>query len=660
MTTPDDDTVIGMSIMISTGDLAFARTSSRATPAGEYDAGDEYENFVNLQKGDLRLWFLNEDDTYAKPLIVNSVVPIDNGANGFKRYNVLGSIKPSDEFDPSKQKFKILVLANWGEYPDSETLIPGETTLDDIVKSSESILTYNPESDLPSETNPIPLFGIREYAPVEFVPNRYSQVETVNLLRAYAKVDIMMPADEERWEIRSVELSRSCKNAAKAPYDINEMADYVKNNWLDDYTSNPTILPDSEILMNVKFKKINGKHFRLYVPEFLNINSVGEPLSEDQRTRILIRFTDTNTGWESVLGERIIEFKYYNAPAGYPELAGKHFNVMRNTWYKFTINKSDEIGSLDVHIDVQPYASVELNPDFGLERDPIDGYIILKKNDQGIPTLFYDDEFSNYYDSQKYLLKSNYAAQISRVKNPPFGLKGEIWLIKRANGHTDDIGSTNAVMSLFYDALTGIYYDAFGESLNLIYDGNKTSLDFMGEVYRDILYNNIVMSNDENSMPSSYYDFTIGKYMGASNPNKIDPVTKLFERIEVGRLNGGWIQIIPYWKDWDIEENGAHLYYNVYTRKYYDIDGYCLQVANYEFEYYVSEKSREITLKSEPGDDGRPLTVYNREDGKYYSYTYTADTTVRAEIPRPVGFTRDERLNYTPWPQTKVTNRPIL
>ena len=68
----------------------------------------------------------------------------------------------------------------------------------------------------------------------------------------------------------------------------------------------------------------------------------------------------------------------------------------RNTHVVVNITLTETDISLTV--DVQPFASVELDAGFGLERDPINGYIILKKDSDGVGTFYYDDVNDEYYD----------------------------------------------------------------------------------------------------------------------------------------------------------------------------------------------------------------------------------------------------------------------
>ena len=335
---------------------------------------------------------------------------------------------------------------------------------------------------------------------------------------------------------------------------------------------------------------------------------------------------------------------------------------MRNYWYRFTLTKGPELSQLDVQIDVQPYASVELEPSFGLERDPIDGYIVLKKDAQGTPTLMYDDRFEDYYDFQKYLLKSNYSDQIGRFTYNPSdynGMTGDIWLIKRANGEHDEVGNATAKPSLLYDANTGIYYDFEGTALNLVYSNRvlfsgDTSLpltvapDSVVEVDRDFQHNDMALLRGESDRVAVYYDFSDAKYKGATD---FDIAT--MPRRELTKYRNGWIEVKPYsamLQKWvsnglitQAQMNAVQpMYFNLFTERFYDTEFHSLHSPGYEVDYFVD--SPLVTLNDD--QTGEPKCYYNRVTGQYLNASKTA------VIDRPA----DLRYSRVPIPDQLTHN----
>lgn len=664
---------------ITVGDVATdpmsARSAGRATPDdGEYDPGEGYENYINVLGDDFRvLFFSGEADGSQSRYIteLDSVVmwPVFRTPTT-RTYRVTGSVPKELIADGT---FRMMMLANWGEYSQP---VPGVTTIDQMCADQHALYSFDQAKTEVSRDATIPMYGIKRLTNVAFQNSTFTSLGVMYMLRAYAKVDVELT--DRRWSMSSVELTNCYATGCNAPARVYEQGDYVRDTYDLDYTDRPHLPSTSLILHDLKFSRASADSsvYRIYMPEFLNIDSDGNPVAEANRARIRVKFIDRNTGLPSFLGEKYIDFKYYQAPARHPELQDKHINVMRNYWYKFSINKDPEIADLNITLDVQPYASVELDPGFGLERDPIDGYIILKKitqNGEEIPTFMYDDRFDEYYDFQKYRLVSNYSEHIYRAGNEikqTLKLEGDIWLIKRANHHTDDIGDSTTTPSLFYDAGTGIYYDYKGETLNVRYvktsphaRADETETEIV-DVDRDFQYNNIVLARGDNSVESAFYDFAHGNYKGAFDPDSSEVCREdlgttedlpdhekqsNFMRRKTNRIDGGWVEIVPYWL---IQTpRVCRLYYNIFTDRYYDIEGYCLQDETLfpDFEFNVSANNPYVILKRDSRD--RATLYYRRDDAKYYQVTYTGTSTTPTNtvvVDRPAEMVRDPRLTLLP------------
>lgn len=663
---PGTDVEVTAGFYITVGDIAGGNggasrsTVSRAPSAG-YDPGVGYENYFDIEGGDYKfLFFTGEDEgTDAKfitEMEVTSVIPVQFTQYS-KTYKVTGSV-PQRLLTTSS--FRVMVLANWKQYPTFES---GVTTIDAACSDANAMFSYTADCVKLDSDHIIPLYGIQRFDKVQFNALDYTDLGTIHLLRAYAKVDVQMPEDEARWRLKSVELTRWHDGGYKAPLGVYDRSDYVKDAYDLDYTGNPSVITGTKT--DLKFIDVNkdGTLYRAYVPEFRNITTPGgTPLAE--RTQIRVQFYDKNTGFDSYLEPRYIDFKYYDAPEAHPEWKDKHFNVMRNYWYKFTINKGDETTDLKIKVDVQPYSSVELDPMFGLERDPIDGYIILKKNiidgnpDQ--PTFMYDDRFGDYYDFQKYMLQSNYGEQITRLTDEEkignlAKLKGDIWVIKRANGQHDGIGSASAKPSLLYDASTGMYFDFDGTALNLVYSNKvlfggdtKEPLDVMPdsvtEVDRDFQHNDMALLRGESDRVAVYYDFSDAKYKGATDFDLM--IDNEYPREILEKHHNGWIEVKPYqamMQKWvtsglitDADKaNVKPMYFNIYTKRFYDTEFYSLHSPGYEVKYFVD--SPFVALVK-----GEVTVYYNRVTGEYKN----AATASGSVIPRP----NDLRESRVPLP----------
>ncbi|MCM1254977.1 MAG: hypothetical protein NC221_02535 [Duncaniella sp.] len=662
---PEGVAVARVEFFMTVGDNAGS--VSRTTPTdGSYDPGSGYENYINLAGNDFQVLFFSGEDNGSESKFLNKLeligITVEGETTSSKTYRVLGRVPQKMLRDAD---FRVVILANWGEYP---TLVAEETTLDQLCANQNATFEFNQAATEIGAENPIPMYGVKKFGKVVFDDAGYGNLGTLHLLRAYAKVDVMVHSEvSERWKISSASITYAAGKGYKAPANVYDESDYVHNSYTSDYTDSPNIPADNETVTNLLFTKVSDtpSTYRIYIPEYRNVNADGTQVATP--ARIAVNFVDKNTNLPSFLGEQFIDFKYYVAPSGNSELKNKPFNVMRNYWYKFEVKKIDEIAGLDVNLDVQPYASVELDPGFGLKRDPIDGYIILhetQQEDSIFPTFLYDDRYSNYYDYQKYMLASNYSkngmARLTETQKADLGLSGDILIVKRANHYHDEVGDDAGVPSLLYCTETGVYYDFRGDPLNLRYKHTEpTSTDtetILFDVERDFHYNDIVISSGDNSVESSYYDFAHGNYKGAFNPDKSvacdeeltgvnkrpDNDSKVnFYRAKTFRRTGGWIEIVPYWLIQDTRV--CRLYYNIFTRRYYDKDGYCLQAPEYEetFEFNVGDTYPYVVLDIDSDDN--PTLVYERSTGEYYSVA----SGVYNKIDRPSTLVKDSRL---PWP----------
>ena len=159
-----------------------------------------------------------------------------------------------------------------------------------------------------------------------------------------------------------------------------------------------------------------------------------------------------------------------------------------------------------------------LDPTFGLERDLINGYIVLRKDTKGDPTFYYDDLNDVYYDKWLYPLFTNWYSAADRSKNragtpcrrsaagskilpvtrhTSTVISGEI---KRATGsrtHGPTLRATkpDGQVSLYYDTKTGVYYDYNMEPLNYKFAGDALPCStWWTEVQRDFTFNDWALS----------------------------------------------------------------------------------------------------------------------------------------------------------------------
>lgn len=218
-----------------------------------------------------------------------------------------------------------------------------------------------------------------------------SDLGTIHLLRAFAKVDVNIKFVDfaETPVVTSVSLTHSNSKGYKAPANVTKEEQYVTGSWLTDYT--PVNIPDDVTDISLTLTKDeNTGHYVAYVPEYRNADANGNTI--DNHSRIKINFTIGDIAVGGLDVEGYVDFRYSdNPPKGVTP--GQHFDIARNNWYKFNVTAKGK--DIVWTVDVIPFTSIELNPNYGLEREVFTGYIMGK--DKNGNKCWYD---GNYYDPE--------------------------------------------------------------------------------------------------------------------------------------------------------------------------------------------------------------------------------------------------------------------
>lgn len=364
----------GQSGMIHTGfSITVSDTSAPASRApghlGDgYDTGSGYENYIDITGGNFRFYFFDSANRLVAPIEVEAVLPTSQTETS-KTYYVSGEA-PADLLGA---RVKVVALANWPSYPSE--LTPGSTTIADICQTRYA---FDPSRMIPSRDNLIPLFGVTRLLTLDFDDSNSVEIGTIHLLRAFAKVEVLKnPASSV--DIESASILRYNNAGFCAPSGVNSQEDYVHGSYDKDYVNTPHIpdgaLTDGEIPM----VKTESGSFVAYVPEYGNTAAGAErPLAE--RSVVMIRF-------KGVTAERdMVEFMDYSG-------SKKHFDILRNYWYRFSVAKN-----LEPMVQMVPYNEVPLDPDFGLVIGP--NYVPVL-DDNGKIVYWYDPDNGKYYGPDK-------------------------------------------------------------------------------------------------------------------------------------------------------------------------------------------------------------------------------------------------------------------
>lgn len=369
-----------------------ADLTSRAPSPGDYEAGMPVENYIDIDGKDFSILMFDSEDVYVGAL--DNVLVTPAGSDGtYKTYYVSGVI-PAAVPDALGGRLKVMMLANWrGSYPAPQA---GVTTLGMIATDAASRYGFvYPDDTQIGPGRYIPMFGVTDLLTgLRFESGWSTDLGTIHMLRAYAQVRVR--AREGSLPIESVRLTRANNGGYRAPVGVTAQADYVHGSYADDYYRRPSVPSDVAVVRNVSFTADEDGCWRIYVPEFVNLVDPANPrnpLAADERCRIEVKF-------EGDMLTHYIDFKYYNDPPSYAAVAAKedYFNLLRNNIYDYTLNRIAGESEVTVEVDVIPYSEVKLAPEFGLDRDSVTGWIIVKKWEK---TYYYDDKADRFYDENK-------------------------------------------------------------------------------------------------------------------------------------------------------------------------------------------------------------------------------------------------------------------
>lgn len=426
--------------------------TSRTPTDGPYDPGSGYENYIDFNGGDVHLYAFtgnNTENTGKENVLYQEITgitvipvePYESDPTIIKRYYYV-TFPVTREFKEyfEKNSLKLVMLANWGTYPhvaarpeasgsstaaETDALQPDAATIKDLVTSSDAaVMEYSYRSPVTPSTlgtgegkHLIPLFGVNDFGIVtDLVSGSAKWLGTLNLLRAFAKVEVY-DAPDSPVHIKAAYITRHKTKLYKAPKNVFDEGDYVKGSYGPDYGNAPSVPADPEDLTDrysgsndfesidrIPMEKIaipsdsedgdgandaDSRHrFVVYVPEYRNVLN-GSKRSDDARMRIRLEYDEKEldeNGQQKQYYIDIAEYKFSNATQ--KSEVENYLNVCRNYWYKFEIKKTTRI--MNVVADIQPYAEINLNPPFGLDRDN-EGHIVIKRYDDGTYDIL-DDE----------------------------------------------------------------------------------------------------------------------------------------------------------------------------------------------------------------------------------------------------------------------------
>lgn len=339
---------------------AGSSSGSRATWGDEYDqmGGTEFE--TALLDGQVQVEITDADcqqryaitDLYCEKVEDNPL---------FVTYEYVGRIEDKDLGALSKVtngKFHIIANAGQGASLDSDPVFK--------------------RSGVAADFEAIPMWGVTTVDFSKLSVGNALNIGDVTLLRSMAKVVIDLDADPSAnnyiQSITDVTISTTNGQGYVLP------ASWIAINSTTSLNRHAARVPDQTPTGPMVFGMDEKSHAEFYLPEIFNGTG-------DNEITLTINY-------KTILGDMTGNLYFRRYANGNP--GDTPLDVLRNYLYHFIVKKpnSEEVSAI---LDIIPYSSVELDPDFGLERDPINGWVCFR-NEQGFLMCYYDEINKVFYD----------------------------------------------------------------------------------------------------------------------------------------------------------------------------------------------------------------------------------------------------------------------
>lgn len=358
-------------------------------PQSGYEEASKWENYINIANGDYKIGFFDVDNNCITPFTPQKIEADDKGT--YIDYTLTGEVPGILTL---YSNFKIVVLANWGSYPE---MIMG-THLDAICCPNDENLgrfqyfagpdfkIYDGTTAKEDVTRYVPMYGVKEYKNVKFgIGNEENPTVVydkttgpVNMLRAIAKVEVMFdttdeytlaydPEAENVDEIKPLYLTNYNEYGYCAPEGAYSEGDYYHKDWETDYWQGHLHLvggsnhPKEKLAMTKMTNKDGKDVWVAYLPEYRNVASTSTTKDCQNAATSNANITPARIAVPLLRNEQpqtaYIDFATYD-DKGEPD---KAINIERNNLYRFTIT----------HVDQGLKWKVKALPWNGLKHDPI-------------------------------------------------------------------------------------------------------------------------------------------------------------------------------------------------------------------------------------------------------------------------------------------------
>ncbi len=298
---------------------SHSRVSRGENEESENDIyGNDYENQIELGKLQVVIYSAS-DNSY-----IGKVENISHWRAGEEKYiyTFIGNLKldKKDLANDGTLNCKIMVFANCPNVTQTTTL---------------NELNYHYDANaFKAGTQYISMWGVRTYKNLKLTAGNRTDLGTIDLLRAMAKVEVKL-SDEVAKEFALTGMTLNKYNAQgyclpTGYAEISETTELIS-------TEGAFNVPTSSINEDLAFKENNDKTFTLYLPEYDNSD-------EDANIEVCLK---DNKGREVRMNDPHIYFKDY--------ATGTAFNIVRNYYYQYIITKVNQ--NIEITYTICPWES---------------------------------------------------------------------------------------------------------------------------------------------------------------------------------------------------------------------------------------------------------------------------------------------------------------
>lgn len=298
--------------------IATGEDYGRATRAGDTwennnnendkDNGDVYENKIDV--GTIQVLAYSNDGSNT---FIGKVEPASYVKENTTTYSFSGKLTLKDRNMESDQfSVKLVVLANCNMY-NPQT---GEN-----LSALQDALTFNytPGDYKSTPVKNIPMWGIKTIAPRQLTPNMSENIGTIYMLRAMAKVKVMLENTTANKDMKLFSVSLNKYHSTGNHTAPASLKDNTEEIVTEDESFNPSTKTTST--EDLPFTQADDGSWYIYLPEYDNAN-------DDAIIKIRSGKTENSAG--------DFTLKLQNYTNGEPN--GEKVNIIRNHIYQYKIS----------------------------------------------------------------------------------------------------------------------------------------------------------------------------------------------------------------------------------------------------------------------------------------------------------------------------------